>query len=83
MRTYYRFTGIGGALRFHSRETRLFDPRTRPWYKAGETRNDQTWTSVYIDFGTGDLVATRARRVLGPKGPNSRAWWPPTCRCGR
>jgi diguanylate cyclase (GGDEF)-like protein len=68
MRTYYRFTGIGGELRFHSRETRLFDPRTRPWYKAGETRTDQTWTSVYIDFGTGDLVATRARRVLGPQG---------------
>ena len=66
MRTYYRFTGIAGALKFHSQETRLFDPRTRPWYIAGETRNDQTWTSVYIDFGTGDLVATRARRVLGP-----------------
>lgn len=68
MRTYYRFNGIAGALKFHSQETRLFDPRTRPWYKAGETRNDQTWTSVYIDFGTGDLVATRARRVLGPQG---------------
>ncbi|MBL8339342.1 MAG: HAMP domain-containing protein, partial [Rhodoferax sp.] len=66
MRTYYRFTGISGALKFHSRETRLFDPRTRPWYRAGETQTDQTWTSVYIDFGTGDLVATRARRVLGP-----------------
>jgi diguanylate cyclase (GGDEF)-like protein len=68
LRTFYRFTGIGGELKFHSQESRLFDPRTRPWYLAGETRNDQTWTSVYIDFGTGDLVATRARRVLGPKG---------------
>ncbi len=68
MRTFYRFTGINGALTFHSRETRLFDPRERPWYKAGETRDVQTWTSVYIDFGTNDLVATRARRVLGPEG---------------
>jgi diguanylate cyclase (GGDEF)-like protein len=65
LRTFYRFTGINGALRFHAEEGKLFDPRVRPWYKAGETRNDQTWTSVYIDFGTSDLVATRARRVLG------------------
>jgi diguanylate cyclase (GGDEF)-like protein len=68
MRTYYRFTGINGDLKVHSRESKLFDPRTRPWYKAGETQRDQTWTSVYIDFGTSDLVATRARRVLGPRG---------------
>ena len=68
MRTFYRFTGISGALQFQSLEGKLFDPRTRPWYKAGETRNDQTWTSVYIDFGTNDLVATRARRVLGVDG---------------
>jgi len=68
MRTFYRFTGINGQLKFHSQENRLFDPRSRPWYKAGETRSDQTWTSVYIDFGTSDLVATRARRVLGIDG---------------
>ena len=67
-RTFYRFDGIAGALKFHSLEDKFFDPRTRPWYKAGETRNDQTWTSVYIDFGTNDLVATRARRVLGVDG---------------
>nr|WP_304859567.1 diguanylate cyclase [Rhodoferax sp.]MDO9195199.1 diguanylate cyclase [Rhodoferax sp.] len=68
MRTFYRFTGIGGKLAFHSRESKLFDPRTRPWYEAGATRSAHTWTAVYIDFGTADLVATRARRVLGPRG---------------
>lgn len=67
-RTFYRFTGINGELKFHAQEGKLFDPRVRPWYKAGETRTDQTWTSVYIDFGTSDLVATRARRVLGFNG---------------
>ncbi|MCB2000490.1 MAG: sensor domain-containing diguanylate cyclase, partial [Rhodoferax sp.] len=55
-------------MAFHSREGRLFDPRERPWYKAGERLDVQTWTSVYIDFGTSDLVATRARRVLGLDG---------------
>ncbi len=67
-RVFYRFKGIDGALALHSREARNFDPRSRPWYKAGETESVHTWTSVYIDFVTEDLVATRARRVLGPKG---------------
>lgn len=68
MRTYYRFTGIDGKLNFHSRETKLFDPRVRPWYKAGQNERLHTWTSVYIDFGTAELVATRARRVVGRNG---------------
>mgnify|MGYP000982284775 CR=1 FL=1 len=67
-RSFYRFTGINGNLSQPSHETKLFDPRTRPWYKAGEHQTVHTWTSVYIDFVTEDLVATRARRVLGPRG---------------
>jgi diguanylate cyclase (GGDEF)-like protein len=67
-RTISRFTGIHGDLKFQSLEKKLFDPRSRPWYRAGENQNTPTWTSVYIDFGTEDLVATRARRVLGPDG---------------
>ena len=68
MRTFYRFTGINGELTQQSRESKLFDPRKRPWYEAGEIVRTHTWTSVYIDFGTEGLVATRARRVLGPRG---------------
>lgn len=68
MRSRYRFTGINGELKFHSREEKLFDPRQRPWYKAGETSAIDTWTAVYIDFGTQELVATRARRVLSASG---------------
>lgn len=68
MRTFYRFTGIDGKLAPPSRESKLFDPRTRPWYEAGATHSVHTWTAVYIDFSTADLVATRARRVLGPRG---------------
>jgi diguanylate cyclase (GGDEF)-like protein len=64
-REFHRFNGINGKPAFVSRETKLFDPRKRPWYQAAETQNEQTWTSVYIDFSSGDLVATRARRVLG------------------
>lgn len=67
-RTRYRFKGIDGPLQFHSTEEKLFDPRTRPWYTAGANAKNDTWTSVYIDFGTQDLVATRARRVMGEGG---------------
>jgi diguanylate cyclase (GGDEF)-like protein len=67
-RVRYKFTGIDGKLRFDSREDKLFDPRLRPWYISGQTAMTDTWTSVYIDFGTLELVATRARRVMNVDG---------------
>ncbi|MBN8442594.1 MAG: diguanylate cyclase [Thauera sp.] len=67
-RTIYRFTGIDGPLRRERQEDKLFDPRSRPWYADGKRTSGHTWTSVYIDFGTLQLVATRARRVLSANG---------------
>lgn len=64
MRSRFRFRGIDGDLNIDSVEERLFDPRERPWYKAGVGAASDSWTAVYIDFGTQELVATRARRVL-------------------
>ncbi|ENO87991.1 sensor domain-containing diguanylate cyclase [Thauera linaloolentis] len=62
-RAVYHFSGIDGPLQFQRRETALFDPRTRPWYTNGKHTEGHTWTSVYIDFGTRQLIATRARQV--------------------
>ncbi|MEF8756200.1 MAG: diguanylate cyclase [Accumulibacter sp.] len=67
-RTIYRFTGISGELRQPVRETRIFEPRERPWFKSGQNAPLHTWTAVYIDFRTGELVATRARRVNNAHG---------------
>ena len=67
-RRLYRFEGIRGALGPAVSESRIFDPRSRPWFKAGESKAVQTWTSIYIDFKTSELVATRARRVNNPQG---------------
>ena len=67
-RAIYRFSGIDGPLEFIRREKNLFDPRTRPWYTDGRDSSSDTWTSVYIDFGTLQLVATRARSVPTPGG---------------
>jgi diguanylate cyclase (GGDEF)-like protein len=67
-RTIYRFSGIAGELSDPVRETRIFEPRERPWFKSGESSTMHTWTSVYIDFKTEELVATRARRVNDAEG---------------
>lgn len=67
-RTIFHYEGIDGTLEFVRREARVFDPRVRPWYADGKSENGHTWTSVYIDFGTRELVATRARRVLSLEG---------------
>ena len=63
-----RFAGIDGEERLMSEETRLYEPRERPWYKAGQSADAHTWTSVYIDFRTNELVSTRARKVLSLQG---------------
>lgn len=67
-RVMYRFSGINGALSEPNPEQKMFEPRSRPWYKAGENSSSHTWTSIYIDFRNADLVATRARRVLNSQG---------------
>jgi len=67
-RQIYRFSGINGTLSAPDNEQKMFEPRARPWYKAGESNNSHTWTSIYIDFRNAELVATRARRVLDGEG---------------
>ena len=67
-RSIYRYSRIKGELKNPVLEQRLYDPRERPWYKAGQGASTQTWTSIYIDFKTLGLVGTRARRVNNAAG---------------
>ncbi len=67
-RTIYRFTDIEGPLRDPVEESRIFDPRERPWFQRGQETRQDAWTAIYIDFKTGELVATRARRVNDANG---------------
>ncbi len=68
VRSTYHYKGIRGALGKGQPETRVYDPRERPWYKVGQGTSAQTWTSIYIDFKTLQLVGTRARRVNNAAG---------------
>ena len=67
-RSLYHYSGIQGDLGAPEPEQRVFEPRERPWYKAGAANTLQTWTSIYIDFKLQQLVATRARRVNDRNG---------------
>ncbi|GAA0745961.1 diguanylate cyclase [Ideonella azotifigens] len=67
-RSLYEFKGIHGALGPAKPEERIFEPRQRPWYQAGHDAPTETWTSIYIDFRTRELISTRARRVLAEDG---------------
>jgi diguanylate cyclase (GGDEF)-like protein len=67
-RTVWRFNGIAGALHDPVTEQRIFEPRERPWFKVAQNTALHAWTSIYIDFKTAELVATRARRVNDAAG---------------
>ncbi len=67
-RMLYKLSGIGGELRDPMPEQSVYDPRQRPWYVLGAQSALLAWTSVYVDFTTHELVATRARRVNGADG---------------
>jgi len=67
-RVYYQLDGIDAQARPLMTESTVFDPRTRPWFKAAAQAQGDIWTPVYIDFNARDLVMTRAHRVLSPGG---------------
>lgn len=67
-RTVWRFNGMAGALHDPVTEQRIFEPRERPWFKVAQSSALSAWTSIYIDFKTAELVATRARRVNDAAG---------------
>ncbi len=67
-RNIHQFSGIKGALSSPKTESTVYDARKRPWYAAGQGTSTQTWTSIYVDFKSLELVGTRARRVNNVAG---------------
>jgi diguanylate cyclase (GGDEF)-like protein len=72
VRRLHAFNGIRGALGPAQPETRVFEPRVRPWYRLGLHAESNTWSPIYIDFRSRELVTTFVRRVpLGAAAPAS------------
>ncbi len=67
-RQIQRFAGMAGRLEPATEESRVFEPRERPWFKVAQNSPRAAWTPVYIDFKSSELVATRARRVNNAAG---------------
>ena len=63
VRQLHAFNGIHGALGPAQPETRVFEPRERPWYQLGLKAASNTWSPIYIDFRSQELVTTFVRRV--------------------
>lgn len=63
-RTLFRLSGITGDLRAPVAEEKVFEPRERPWYQSALANPARlSWTPVYIDFKTLDLLVTRTKRI--------------------
>lgn len=67
-RDFYLINGINGVPEYRFGESTVFDPRSRVWYQLGRDAAHHTWTAVYLDYGTSQLVVTRARKVLNGAG---------------
>jgi diguanylate cyclase (GGDEF)-like protein len=67
-RSMYRFAGLGAPLEAPTLELRLYDPRERPWYKHALEIKKPSWSQVYVDNRTGELVATRVKPVMDAAG---------------
>jgi diguanylate cyclase (GGDEF)-like protein len=67
-RQLHTFKNIEGKLSLGVFESKIYDPRERPWYQAAAANSSHVWTPIYVDFRTSELVATRARRVTDAMG---------------
>ena len=67
-RSLQRFAGLNAPLEKASVESRLYDPRQRPWYIAALEAKKPAWSPVYVDNRTGELVATRVKPVFDANG---------------
>jgi len=45
-----------------------FDPRTRPWYKAGAQAETPVWSEIYRHFALEDLAITAVRAIRSADG---------------
>lgn len=67
-RTIAQVKGMNGVAPESRVESKKYDPRLRPWYRAALESDNHVWTDVYLDFSSLELVVTRARRVVDREG---------------
>ncbi|MGL4233886.1 MAG: PDC sensor domain-containing protein, partial [Casimicrobium sp.] len=63
-RRVYSARTPGDRTRLQEVESRIFDPRERPWYTQAKAANRLTWTPVYVSFASNALVTTASQPVV-------------------
>ena len=63
-----RFAGLDAPLEKATIESRVYDPRQRPWYLRALEARKSAWSPVYVDNRTGELVATRTKPLFDATG---------------
>ena len=63
-----RFAGLDAPLEKAIIESRLYDPRQRPWYQRAVEAKKSAWSPIYVDTRTGELVATRTKPLFDATG---------------
>ncbi|MEO8385527.1 MAG: cache domain-containing protein, partial [Betaproteobacteria bacterium] len=63
-----RFAGLDAPLEKATLESRLYDPRQRPWYQRAVEEKMPVWSPIYVDTRTGELVATRTKPLFNSTG---------------
>jgi PAS domain S-box-containing protein len=48
----YNLDTRGSRTQLAQKDTKKFDPRTRPWYKAAVAAGQPTWSEIYLAFST-------------------------------
>lgn len=70
---FYSLNSQGKRDRLLGKDTKRFDARLRPWYKAAVVAGQPTWSPIYADFTTGlptitgsmPIYDTKDRSLLG------------------
>ncbi|NJN59354.1 MAG: HAMP domain-containing protein [Leptolyngbyaceae cyanobacterium SL_5_9] len=65
---YYTLDPETNAIRFLEANPAPYQPTSRPWYKAAVDSGEASWSEIYTDFDTSQLVITASLPVYDDAG---------------
>jgi signal transduction histidine kinase len=66
--SYYTLDPETNAIRFLAADPAPYQPTSRPWYKAAADSGEASWSEIYTDFDTSQLVITASLPVYDDAG---------------
>jgi hypothetical protein len=72
---FYSLNSQGQRDRLLGKDTKRFDARLRPWYKAARAAGQPTWSEIYADFTTGLPTRVSASQIVVVNTAISSGMW--------